>query len=164
MTILIYLLWLLVAVILQVFLFGHLSLFGGVVFIYTVALLKLPVEMTRVSQIFLGFLVGLVLDLFCNTLGMNALATVTLMLLRDPILHLYNNDPEFKDGVVGADKIGLSTNIRFALTIIVLHATLLYVIESFTLFNIPLLFTKVLISSLLTFTVALALEFTTMKR
>lgn len=164
MNILIYFLWLLVAAVLQVLLFGHLSLFGGVIFIYLIALMKMPVEMNRIVQIVIGFLIGLFVDLFCNTLGMNALASVTIMLFRDPILHLYNNDPEFKNGSIGSSTVGMATYMRFALTMIAFHCFLLYFIESFTLFNLVVLFVKILISTAMTFIVTLAIEFASMKK
>lgn len=158
-----YILWLLLAVILQVLLFNHLSLFGGIVMIYMVALLKMPVEFNRVLQILIGFLTGLIIDIFCNTLGMHALTAVTVMFFREPILHLYNNDPEFKVGTVCLSRIGLSSFMRYALTVLGMHCALLYVIEAFTLFNFLLLVIKIVVSLLLTFAFTMALEFATEK-
>jgi len=164
MSILLYILCLLLAVVLQVLLFNHLSLFGGVAFVYAIALLKAPVELNRVIQIVMGFLVGFVVDVFCNTPGMHSLTAVSVMALRDVILHLFNNDPEFKSGTVSMDQIGTSTYARFSLSIIALHSILLYIIESFTLFNFPVLLTKVFISVALTFGICMALEFATSKK
>lgn len=164
MQILRFILWLIVSVALQVLLFNHLSLYGGIVMIYVVALLKLPVEVNRVFQIILGFLVGFVIDIFSNTPGMHALATTTLMFFRDPILHLFNNDPEFKNGTVCFSRVGISTFVRYAFNVIVLHSVLLYLIESFSLFNIGVLITKILVSLVLTCIVSLAFEFATMKK
>lgn len=164
MAILVYFLWLLLAVALQVLLFSHLSLFGGVILVYLIALIKMPIELNRNYQIITGFIVGLVIDIFCNTPGMNALAAVTVMAVRNNILHLFNNDPEFKSGAIDNSRIGLTSYMRFAATAIVFHCLLLYIIESFTLFNITILLSRILISSLLTFVTAMILEFATMKK
>ena len=51
MSILLYFFWLLLAVVLQVLLFNHLSFFGGVALVYIIALMKAPVEINRVLQI-----------------------------------------------------------------------------------------------------------------
>jgi len=159
-----YLMWLVLAVVLQVLLFNHLSLFGGIVMVYVVVLLKMPVEVNRVLQIFLGFLVGLIIDIFSNTPGMHALATTTVMFVREPILHLFNNDPEFKKGTVCFSRVGISSFIRFALNVIALHCFLLYFIESFSLFNFGILLTRILVSTLLTYILSIAFEFTTLKK
>ncbi len=164
MSILMYILCLLLAIVLQVLLFNHLSILGGIALVYVIALLKAPVEINRVVQIIMGFLTGFVIDIFCNTPGMHSLAAVSVMALRDVILHLFNNDPEFKSGTVCVSKIGASTYARFSLSIIALHTILLYIIESFTLFNFPVLLTKVLISVALTFGFCMAFEFASSKK
>lgn len=164
MSILLYILWLLLAVVLQVLLFNHLSFFGGVALVYVIALLKAPVEISRVMQIVMGFLVGFVVDIFSNTPGMHSLTAVTVMALRDVILHLYNDDPEFKSGLVTMQQIGLSAFVRFSMSVIALHCLLLYIIESFTLFNLPVLLLKVLISIGLTFGFCMAFEFAAAKK
>lgn len=164
MHILIYLLWLVLSVVLQVLLFNHLSLMGGVVLIYMVALLKMPVEVNRVMQIVLGFLVGFMIDVFCNTPGMHSFAAVTTMFFRKPLLKLFNNDPEFKNGLVGVARIGLSSFLRYSLTIIAINCFLLYSIEAFSLFNVMVLLTKMILSTLLTFAVGMAFEFANMKK
>lgn len=156
--------WLAVAIALQVLVFNHLSIFGGVVMVYSIALLKLPVETNRVAQIFIGFLTGLIIDVFCNTLGMNAFAGVTLMLFRDPILHLYVNDPEFKSGNICYSRIGLASFMRYSLTIIGFNCLLIYGIEACSLFNIGVLLVKMIVSTLLTFVMVMAFETATLKK
>lgn len=157
-------LWILLAVLLQVLLFNNLSLYGGIALVYLIALIKLPVELNRNIQILAGFLVGLLIDVFCNTMGMHALAAVTVMWLRIPVLHLYVNAEDIKTGVPGVNLLGMQVFIRYALTLIGLHVILLYCIEAFTLFNFLILLLKICISSLLTLGVSIAMEFTTLKK
>ena len=95
---------------------------------------------------------------------MHSLTAVSVMALRDSILHLYNDDPEFKSGLVTMQQIGLSAFVRYALSFIGLHCLLLYIIESFTLFNLPVMLVKVLISIGLTFGFCMAFEFAAAKR
>lgn len=164
MSILKYLLWLLLSVVCQVLLFDHLSFYGGVVLIYAVALFKMPVEIHRVAQIFLGFVAGLVVDIFSNTPGMHALTATTIMFFRDPILHLYVSDPEYKAGRVCSSRIGFPSYFRFVLTMVLIHSCMLYIIESLSLFNFLILFLKVLISTVLTLVIATALELVTVNK
>lgn len=164
MNILKFLLWLIVAIVCQVLVFDHLSFYGGIVLIYAVTLVKMPVEMNRVAQIFLGFLTGFVIDVFSNTPGMHSLAATTLMFTRDPVLHLYVNDPEYKSGSVSMTRIGLSTFFRFVLTMVLMQSTMLYVLEAFSLFNPMILLSKILISTALTLVMAMAAEVVTVKK
>lgn len=157
-------LWILLALLLQVLLFNHLYLFGGVALVYMIALIKMPVEINRNLQILAGFLVGLIIDICCNTIGMHALATTTVMWLRMPVLHLYVNAEDVKSGVPGFTRLGMQEYIRYALTLLAMHCILVYCIESFTLFNFMVLLVKILISTLMTFGAAIALEFATLKK
>lgn len=153
---------LLLAVILQVLLFNHLPLLGGIVFVYLIGLMKMPYVYNRNFQVVLGFLIGLLVDIFTNTHGMHSLAGCTIMLLRNPILRLYNKDINISS--VNIPSIGIQDYTRFAITIIVVHVLLLYFIEAFTLFNFSVIIIKVLISVVLTWIFAMILEFATMKR
>ena len=157
-------LWLILSVVLQTLLFNHLQLFGGVIMVYLIVLIKMPVETNRNLQILAGFLCGLVVDIFSNTLGMHALTAVTVMWLRMPILHLYINSEDVKAGIPGNLLMGMQSYIRYALTILAIHCILLYFIESFTLFHIVATIVKALISLLLTFLAVLTLELATLKK
>lgn len=131
---------------------------------YLIALIKMPVEINRNVQILAGFITGMIIDIFCNTIGLHTLTTVTIMWLRMPILHLYVNAEDVKTGTPGASLIGMQTYIRYALTILALHCIILYFIESFTLFHFVATILKALISIVLTFIVILSLELSTLEK
>ncbi len=158
-----YFLGLLLAVMLQVLLFNHLPLYGGVVFVYVVALVKMPLNVNRNVQIVIGFLIGFLIDMFTNTHGMHSLTACTLMLFRDPILHLYVGK-EISYNEVNMSSMGIQQFTRFAITIFAIHALLLYFIEAFTLFNFTVILFKILVSVILTWLFALIWDFSTMKK
>lgn len=160
------LLWTIVAVALQVLLFNHLSLCGGIALIYLIPLLRMPFGKMHVLNILLGFVVGLTIDIFSNTLGMHCLVATTTMFVREILLDkVFVTDPDLKKtGFVDADHLGISTISRYAITCISMHCLLLYLVESFSLFNIEVLLLKVIISVMLTFAIMLAIEFAVMKR
>lgn len=152
--------WLIAGVLLQVLVFNHLHLFGGIVLIYLYALLKLPLEMNRNMQIFLGFLSGLIIDIFCNTLGMHALTAGTMMWLRYPLLHAAVSSEELKTGVPGIRKFGWMVMFRYLLSIVSFYCLLYYFIEAFTLFHFFTTLGKILMSTILTLVFAWVVEFT----
>jgi len=156
--------WIILAVVLQTLLFNHLQLMGGVILVYMIALLKMPVDINRNLQILAGFLCGLIVDIFCNTLGMHTLAATTIMFFRVPILHLFINSEDVKTGIPSNALMGMSSYIRYALTIISIHCLLLYFIESFTLFNLIATLLKVVISFILNMIAVITLEFATIDK
>lgn len=151
-------LWILLCIVLQVLVFNRLHLFGGIVLLYLIALIKMPFQVNRTLQIVIGFLCGLLIDIFSNTLGMHALVCTTLMWLRMPLLHMFILAEEVRTGTTSIEKLGFSIFIRYVLTLIAIHTILLYLIESFTLFNYDVLLIKILATFSLTFLFALAIE------
>lgn len=164
MVVLYSLLWTLLCLLLQVTVFNQLHLFGGIALIYLLPLIKMPVQMNRPLQILLGFICGLTIDIFSNTPGMNALVCTLIMWLRLPILHMFIIADELKTGVPGALKIGLSPYLRYAFSIVTIYTIVLYLIESFTLFNIVPLILHILITTILTMAFAFALEVATLSK
>ena len=81
-----------IVVLLQVLLFNNMNLFGLVnIYIYLIFLISLPVGMSRDLQMVLAFLLGLCVDVFTNTLGMNIFASVLVAFVRNSLLgRLYN--------------------------------------------------------------------------
>ena len=85
-----YLLLFVVLVVAQVVVFNHLCLFNvavPLVFIYFIV--KLPVNLSVNWAMAVSFLLGLMVDIFSNTQGMNALACTVLAAIRLPMLRLY---------------------------------------------------------------------------
>lgn len=164
MSTLIALIWTVIFVVCQVLIFNHLSLAGGVVLLYLYMAVKLPVELPRPLQIFLGFIVGLVIDMFANTPGMHALAYTTLMWVRLPLLHMFIVAEDIKNGSPTLQKLGLEAFMRYLITIVVAYCILLYLIESFTLFNLTNLLIKIAVSSVMTFIMILAIEIANSRR
>jgi len=158
MPILISLLWTFLGLALQVLVFGHLTLFGGIALTYLYMICRTPVEWNRSLQILLGFAVGLVVDIFCNTPGLHAFVCTTTMWLRLPILHMFVVSNDIKNGCPTYHRLGFSVFSRFLAILLAIHCVLLYSLESFTLFNFFNLIAKIIVSFLLSFVVLLVAE------
>lgn len=154
-------LWFLLCVLLQVLVFNHLHLMGGIVLIYMVALLRMPVQINRSLQILIGFVCGLLVDIFSNTLGMHAFTCTMIMWMRLPLLHMFIIAEEIKTGSPNMEKLSTPVFVRYALTVISIHTVLLYLIESFTLFNFLPLLLKIVITVVLSFLFVMAIEMAT---
>lgn len=152
------LLYALLCVALQVLIFNRLHLWGGVAFIYLYPLIKMPEEAPRAVQILLGFLLGFVVDFFCNTGGMHALACGTMMWLRLPLLHLFVVAEDVKSGSLGMRQLGLSVFLRYELLVVSLFCLMLYLVEASSWMLIGYTLLKVVVSVVLTTSLSFVLE------
>lgn len=151
-------LFLILLVLLQVLLFNRIVLFGiAVPILYIYFLLKLPIGRNLFFVIISGFLLGLTIDIFVNTPGMNAATTTIAALFRKPILHLIYPREEYDEFIPGLNT-GANLFVKFAIIMVLLHHTILFFIESFTFFNLLNTLLRIVFSSALTLLLIFAID------
>lgn len=138
---------------LQVFLFDNMVLFGtAFCFIYIGFILFLPLEISKVYLIGLGFLTGLSIDVFYNSLGVNAASATLIAYIRPFWLSSITPSGGYEDVHVPTLKeMGFSWFITYVLPLIILHHLSLFLIEAGDMFHFMLILKKTFFSSLFTF-------------
>lgn len=152
--------WLLfiLLILVQVMLLSRIALFGmATPVLYIYFLLKLPLGRNRFYVIISGFLLGLIIDIFLNTPGMNAAATTMVATFRRPIMNLFFERVEHDEFIPGIYTVP-GPFVRFTVFTVLLHLTLLFFIESFTLFNLTNTLLRIVTSSLISVILILALD------
>ena len=148
-----------ILVFLQVWLFGNIHLFGFVTpLIYIYFLIKLPVSMNRNTVLILSTLLGFVIDIFENTLGLSMTVMVILGFFRYYILKLFAPRDVFEDYIPSINTFGKFLFMRYAGVTTLIYVSLLYSIESFSLFTPGLLFLRITGSFILTFSIIFVFE------
>jgi hypothetical protein len=155
-----YLLLFVLLVVLQVVVFNHLCLFNvavPLVFIYFI--IKLPVTLPANWAMTVSFLMGLMVDIFSNTQGMNALACTLLSACRLPILRLYfPREEDLSNPEPSLRTLGPGVYMKYLITVVAIYCTLFFFIEAFTFYNWTLMLLRIVASSLLTFIILLAFD------
>ncbi|WP_352422302.1 rod shape-determining protein MreD [Proteiniphilum sp.] len=147
-----------VLILLQVLLLNRISLFGiATPVLYVYFLLKLPVGRNLYYVIFSAFLMGLIIDIFLNTPGMNAAAITIVAAFRKNILGLFFEREGYDDFVPGINTAA-GPFVRFTIFMVFLHLTLLFFIESFTLFNLKNTLLRIGTSSVVTIPLIITLD------
>lgn len=147
-----------VLILLQVLVLNQISIFGfATPFLYIYFLLKLPMGRNVFYVIIMGFLMGLSIDIFLNTPGINAAATTLVAALRRPLLRLFFTREEFENFIPGIYST-LGPFIRFAVVMVVIHQIAIFALEAFSLFNLNILLMRLLSSVVLTLILLFALD------
>lgn len=145
-------------ILLQVLLLNRINLFGiATPVLYGYFLLKLPVGRNIYYVITSAFLMGLIIDIFLNTPGMNAAAITIVAAFRKNILGLFFEREGYDDFVPGINTAA-GPFVRFTVFMVLLHLTLLFFIESFTLFNLKNTLLRIVMSSVVTIPLIIALD------
>jgi len=145
----------------QVLILKNIVLFhSAFCFLYIAFLLLLPVESNQIFLMFIGFILGFSIDVFYDSLGLHALACVSIMYLRNYWLNLVTPQGGYDSNAIPSLSMnGMQWFIVYALPMIFLHHTILFFTEAggFDVFWFTML--KITVSTLFTLAAVLIAQF-----
>jgi len=156
----------LLLIIAQVIVFNRVCLFGvAVPFVFIYVLLRLPVTMSREWLYTVSFLTGLVIDVFSDTQGMNALTCTLTFALRRPVLRLYfTRDDELTNPCPGIASLGFPVYMKYALTMSLIYSTMIFIIESVDVYGPGIMSVRIISSAILTTAMLIGIDSLTLHR
>ena len=151
--------WFLGLVLLQVLVLNQMHIGGyATPFFYIYFILKFNSRVGRNELMLWAFALGLTVDMFGNTSGMNAAAATVLAFFRSSLIRLVtlrDIDEGFRPGI---KSLGFSSFFRYSLLTCILFCSLLLLIDTFSFFNLKVLFLKILTSTFSTLVCVLCAE------
>ena len=151
--------WLVGLVLLQVLILNNVHIGGyATPFLYVYFILKFPSGTSRNELMLWAFFLGLMIDIFSNTPGMNAAATVALACLRPTFLRLFLPRDAFENIVPSIKSMGIVPFLKYLVVSVFIHHAILLTIEFFSFAHIGTLLLRIVASALLTVTCIMAIE------
>jgi len=141
----------LILVLLQVIVLNNINLLGYInPYIYILFIVLYPLDGNKTTLIFLSFLLGLSIDIFENSGGVHAAASVLIAYLRDFVLK-YSFGVSYEHNNVKLNKATVSEKITYLGSIILFHHIVLFSLEIFSFNHALLLLKSTLFSGIFTF-------------
>lgn len=127
-------------------------------FFYVGFLLLLPRTLSRSYMMLIGFISGLIVDIFTNTPGIHASASVGVMFIRNFWLKVVNDDSQELTNL-NVSTLKKSGFIYFVFPLVLVHHFLIFVIENggFHLFGMVL--SKVVFSAIFSTAIIFVINF-----
>ncbi|MCH5245937.1 MAG: rod shape-determining protein MreD [Muribaculaceae bacterium] len=149
-----------IIVLAQVIVFNHVCLFDvAMPFVFIYVLLRLPMSLNVNWVLTAGFLLGLLIDMFSDTYGMNALAGTVLAQCRQYVLRLYlAPEEESSQQETSMHSLGTEVYAKYLLTMTLLYCCLIFVIEAFSFFNPVQLMLRIVASTLLSWSIMMGID------
>ena len=149
-----------ILVLAQVIVFNHICLFNvavPLVFIYL--LVRLPITLSVNWMLTIGFFLGLTVDIFSDTYGMNTLACTIEAMMRKPILRLYvPREEDLTRPEPSMYSLGTATYLKDLLTLTLLYCSHIFLIEAFTFFNPVRLLLRIVFSTILSMALMIGID------
>jgi len=122
-----------ILVLFQVLVLNNIQVSGYInPYMYVLFILLLPFETPRWVLLISGFAIGISIDLFANTPGMHASATVFMAFLRPYVLNLFMPHDEYEPGSYPRlYYYGFTWFLKYSLVLVFLHHTFLFYVETF---------------------------------
>jgi hypothetical protein len=137
---------------------GNLQVFS--IMLYPVLIMLLPMKISRIALLGIGFLLGITMDLFYGSLGVHASACVFLAFARPMVLQVLeprggypvNASPTLHDFNAG-------WYLRYAGSLLLLHLTVYFLVEVFNIALMGQIVLKILASFIVSFLAILMFTF-----
>lgn len=132
--------------------------------IYFLSIISLPVRTSKAVMLLFAFFTGLIVDLFMNTGGLHASASVMMAFVRLFTLRMYIN-PEDEDNNIspGLYTLGNRKYIIYASVLILVHQLTFFTMEVFKMDSFFLILKKTFASTLLDILLVLFIQMASKK-
>ena len=136
---------------LQVLLFDQLQLLGVChPYIYILCLLMMPITLPHSVDMIIGAIIGLVMDVFCNSLGIHTAACILLMFVRPYLIGAIVNNKDRLNEQISLHAIGMEAMLKYVILLVVLHHLIVFALGAWSWQHIGFVILETLVSSTVT--------------
>lgn len=148
-------------VLLQVLLFNNMNFMGyASPYIYLLFFLHLPISFKTTYSMLLGFLMGLLVDIFANTMGVHTFACVLLCFVRNQwIALLFSSLNAQQDDTLTPLRVGWLNYLKYVLGLVLLHHLFIYMLEAFTFYAFGYTLIRIVINTIFTTSLIFCYEY-----
>ena len=146
-----------VVMLLQVLLLDQLQLWGAChPYVYILCLLMMPITLPHSVSMIIGAVVGLVMDIFCNSLGVHTAACILLMFIRPYLIGAIVNDKDRLNEQISLRAIGMEALIKYVVIMVLIHHLTVFLLAAWSWAHIGFVLLETLVSSLITISLIIA--------
>ena len=139
----------LLLLLLQVLLINNLQFLGVChPYIYIFSLLVMPITLPRWADMLIGGVAGLILDMFCNSLGVHIAACIMLMYVRPYLIGAYVSDRERLTDEIDVRSIGVVNFVKYTILLVLLHHTMVFFLTAWSMQHFWFTLLEVVVSSI----------------
>lgn len=139
-------------VLLQIYVLNNIAFMGHLnPYLYILFILLLPFETPKWLLLVLAFILGLSIDYFSNTIGVNIAATLLVAYLRPALIRALSPKMEVGLGVkIGIRDMGFGWFFMYSSILILIHHVCLFLLEAFRINELFEILGRALMSSIFT--------------
>ena len=143
-----------VVMLLQVLLLDQLQLWGAChPYVYILCLLMMPITLPHSVSMVIGAAVGLVMDVFCNSLGVHTAACILLMFIRPYLIGVIVNDKDRLNEQISLRAIGMEALIKYVVILVLIHHLTVFMLAAWSWQHFGFVLLETVVSSMITISI-----------
>ena len=136
---------------LQVLLFDQLQLWGAChPYIYVLCLLMMPITLPHSADMIIGAAAGLVMDIFCNSIGIHMASCTLVMFIRRYLIGVIINDKDRLNEQISLHSIGMEALIKYVVILVPIHHLTVFALAAWSWQHMGFVLIETAVSSLIT--------------
>lgn len=140
-----------IVMLLQVLLFDQLQLWGAChPYIYVLCLLMLPITIPHIPSMLIGAAAGVVMDIFCNSLGVHMAACILLMYIRPYLIGFIVNDKDRLNEQISLHAIGMEALLKYTVIMVLIHHLTVFSLAAWSWSHMGFVLLETIVSSTIT--------------
>ena len=124
--------------------------FGRYIVVILLCLLMMPITLSPIVDVLIGAGIGLIMDVFCNSLGIHTASCILIMFLRPYLLGVILNDKDRLNEQVSLRAIGMEAFIKYTVTLVLIHHLTVFSLAAWSWHHIGFVLLETLVSSAIT--------------
>ena len=145
-----------IVMLLQVLLFNQLQLWGVChPYIYVLCLLMMPITLPHSADMVIGAVVGLIMDVFCNSLGIHMASCILLMFIRPYLLGGIVNDKDRLNEQISLRTLGPEAMLKYVAILVLIHHLTVFALAAWSWSHIGFVLLETVVSSVVTILVVI---------
>ena len=140
-----------VVMLLQVLLFNQLQLWGLChPYIYVMCLLMMPITLPHNVDMLIGAAVGIIMDVFCNSLGVHTASCILIMFIRPYVIGALVNDKDRLNEQITWRTLGPEVMLKYLTILVLIHHLTVFLLAAWSWAHIGFALLETLVSSIVT--------------
>ena len=141
---------------LQVLLFDQLQLLGVChPYIYILCLLMMPITLPHSADMIIGAVVGLIMDIFCNSLGVHTASCIFIMFIRPYLIGAIVNDKDRLNEQITLRTLGMEALLKYVVILVLAHHLMVFLLAAWSWSHIGFVLMETIVSCLITISIIL---------
>ncbi len=150
-----------ILVFIQIAILNNIRLNGYVnPYLYVIFILALPFKTPGWLLLILGFLMGITIDLFSNTLGFHTAACTMMAYFRPYVLQLLKSQDDYPgESEPSAETLGFAWFLKYSFILVAIHHIILFFVEMYRFTDLLQTLVRIVVSIIFTLALVLLTEY-----